>query len=123
MIPAPLLDRRFPKTHRITQRSQFQRVYRFGRRIETPFFVLYYLPNDSGRHRLGITASKRMGNAVLRNRLKRVFREVFRNCPIPGLPGLDIIVNTKRSATTALFQSLEAEFRSGVQMIARNSAG
>lgn len=123
LIPAPLLDRRFPKTHRITQRSQFQRAYRFGRRIETPFFVLYYLPNDSGRPRLGITASKRMGNAVLRNRLKRIFREVFRNCPVTGIPGLDIIVNTKKSATTASFQSLDAEFRSSVRMIERNSAG
>jgi ribonuclease P protein component len=123
LIPASRLDRRFPKTHRITQRAQFQRVYRFGRRIETAYFVLYCLPNDASCHRLGITASKKMGNAVLRNRLKRIFREVFRNCPLPGLPNLDIIVNTKRSSTTGSYQAMEAEFRRIIQSIEITSQG
>lgn len=117
LIAAPRLDRRFPKNHRITQRAQFQRAYRFGRRIETPHFVLYYLPNDSGCHRLGITASKKMGNAIQRNRLKRIFREVFRNCPLPGIPNLDIIVNTKKSATTCSYQTMETQFRAIFQSL------
>ena len=123
MIPVPRLDRRFPKTHRITQRAQFQRAYRFGRRIESSCFVLYYLPNDSGRHRLGITASKKMGHAVLRNRLKRIFREIFRNCPLAGIPCLDIIVNTKRSAAACPYQAMEAEFRRILQTIETKNDG
>jgi len=57
----------------------FQRVYKGGRRVAAPLFVLYAMPSESTR--LGLSVSKKMGNAVARNRLKRLVKEYFRLQP------------------------------------------
>ena len=62
--------------------SDFQKVYKTGRRYEGSFLTAFVKPNDCGFHRLGITASKKaLGNAVERNRAKRLLRETFRSSP------------------------------------------
>jgi ribonuclease P protein component len=59
--------------------QDFQRVYRDGNRYHTASFTAFVLLNDLSHHRLGITASRKaLGNAVQRNRGKRVLREAFR---------------------------------------------
>jgi ribonuclease P protein component len=62
---------------RVRRRSEFLRIQKEGRRVHTPHFVLLVMPNDEGP-RLGITVSKKVCNAVRRNRIRRVAREVFR---------------------------------------------
>jgi ribonuclease P protein component len=57
----------------------FQVVYRSGKRYESHVVTAFVLPNKLGYHRLGITASRKaVGNAVQRNRAKRLLRETFR---------------------------------------------
>ena len=62
--------------------SDFRRLYNRGKAITDPALVVYYSKNRAGICRIGITTSKKIGNAVERNRSRRVIREAFRQvCP------------------------------------------
>ncbi len=71
-------DERFRKEERLRKRPQFLRTRRQGRRGGGRWVVAYALPNDEGHPRLGVTASRRVGNAVRRNEWKRRLRDIFR---------------------------------------------
>jgi len=77
----------------IHQNRDFQRVYSRGKSFVSPVLVTYVLKNRNRKRtlRVGITASKRTGNAVRRNRSRRVIREAFRTMPREVKPGYDII--------------------------------
>jgi ribonuclease P protein component len=68
----------FKKSERILKRSEFVSLFKKGHRIHRKHFVLNYLRNGLGNLRLGITVSKKVGGAVIRNRIKRLVREYFR---------------------------------------------
>lgn len=91
------------RERRVRSRSEFQRIQREGRRVTTPSFVLLLAAReaDGAAARLGITASKRVGNAVVRNRVKRVVREAFRRSGTLFEPDLDVVV-IARAAAAAL---------------------
>jgi ribonuclease P protein component len=100
---------RFSKQQRVTRRREFREAQAESRRVVTRHFVLLLrarpLPDapipdtgiDLGARvaRLGITASRKVGNAVLRNRAKRLVREAFRATRELWADGLDIIVIVK----------------------------
>lgn len=90
-----LYDQRLRKLERLTERAQFLHVQRLGRRYSVESFVVYALPNALGYSRLGITTSRKVGNAVRRNRWRRLIREAYR-CNKPQLPiGYDLVVIVK----------------------------
>lgn len=66
------------KGERLLRRVDFERLSKEGNRIHTDYFVILYARNALGRLRLGITVSKRVGCSVIRNRVKRLVREHFR---------------------------------------------
>ena len=69
----------FPRELRVTDRPRYKRCYARGRRFLTRNFILFVLPVPDRSHWcLGIAASRKVGNAVRRNRIKRLIREVFR---------------------------------------------
>lgn len=70
---------RLRRADRLRKRRDFQRVSRRGRRVAGPYFVLLSAPGGSDRTRLGLTVSRKVGNAVERNYVKRRVREWFRN--------------------------------------------
>jgi ribonuclease P protein component len=72
------VDESFPKKHRLLKRSQFVLVQKTGRKKHTRSLLLLSLSNSEGIKKMGVAVSKKLGNSVTRNRLKRVIREVFR---------------------------------------------
>src|SRR6266849_75004 len=90
---------RFPKSARLRKRPQFLRLSRTGKKIHTSSFVVICENNDCGETRLGITVSAKVGNAVVRNQIKRFVREFFRRRRHELAQGLDVLVIAKKSAT------------------------
>ena len=89
----------FPKTARIRRRREFLSLQRRGRRRHTEHFVVIRSPSDGIASRLGITVSARVGNAVVRNRLKRFARELFRTNRRSFAPAQDLVVIAKPGAS------------------------
>ncbi len=116
-------DQRFPRSCRLTSRRQFLSVYTNGRRIGTPAFTLFGLPNDLGHCRLGLTVPRRVGGAVRRNRVKRVLREAFRRNRWRLEPALDLIVNAHPPIVECTALQLEREFMSSFARLARRISG
>lgn len=95
-----------PKQRRLAKRPQFVRVYDTGRKQFSRYAVLFFAGNDLQNSRIGITVTKKVGKAHIRNRLKRWTREVYRKQREPlGLDAqaLDIVVNVKHGAVGATF--------------------
>ncbi|MFQ5766675.1 MAG: ribonuclease P protein component [Acidobacteriota bacterium] len=92
---APTVPLRFSAADRLRKRPEFQEVYARGRRGHAIPFVVFVARGATGRHRLGLTVSKRCGKAVIRNRIKRRLREAFRlhRHQLPGC--YDIVVNAR----------------------------
>ncbi len=107
----------FPASARIRRRPEFLRIYEHGERIRARLFSVVVLPNTLGRSRLGIAATKKLGGAVVRNRAKRLVREVFRIGEVPQ--GLDIVVIPRPDMVNADIQTIEAEFRNAMRRAGR----
>ena len=103
---------KFRPEQRIRRHADFQNVYEHGTRIPGRYYTLFSKPNGLTVGRLGIAATKRLGGAVVRNRAKRLIREVFRRNDIA--PGFDLIVVPRRELLTTSLTSVEAEFRASV---------
>lgn len=104
-----LAPRAFPKHLRLLRRSEFRRVYEEGERRSAPLCALFFRANGLRETRLGITVPGRQGSAVVRNRLKRRLREVFRlnRGSIPA--GWDIVLNPRHAVARMPFESLQRE--------------
>lgn len=113
------IRRRFPKARRLLRRPEFSRVFDSGLRVHGRFVTLILSPNGSDHPRLGIVASRKMGDAVHRNRAKRLIREVFRQTTPPEGPGLDLIVIPRREIFDAPYSSLETDFHGALLRGAR----
>jgi ribonuclease P protein component len=95
---------------KIRRRAEYQRCYRKGRRRHGTYTTVHFVPNTLGHPRLGITATRKIGPAVVRNKLKRRAREIYRRWERrPELPALDIVVHFKPPAREASFEALETE--------------
>ena len=96
----------------LCRNSEFQRLYRRGRCAVRPSMVVYCGKGIPGGLRLGITAGKKVGGAVCRNRAKRRIRELFR-LAMPGLNrGFDICIVARGRILTAPYDRLVKEFNS-----------
>ena len=81
-----------PKESRILRSRDFRRVQRNGRKWKSRDLFFLYLPNQENQVRIGLVVSKKVGNAVVRNRVKRRLREIFRSQIHSYLKGVDIVV-------------------------------
>ncbi|WP_443081396.1 ribonuclease P protein component [Thiohalorhabdus sp.] len=89
----------FPQTDRLKVPQQFRQVFEEGRKQVGRYFVTFARPSQGGRSRLGLAVSRKVGNAVLRNRVKRLVREEFRRHWAFG--SLDVVVVARTAAAEA----------------------
>lgn len=114
-------DLRFPRAARLSSRKSFLSIYERGARVGGAYFVLFGIPGSTARSRLGITATRKYGTAVARNRIKRVVRALFRRHRGTGAP-IDLVVNVKAAAATTEFAQLEREFSARLAELRRKVA-
>ncbi len=90
---------KFPRHSRLKTRREFKTVLGNGRSRAGRSAVVYARPSPAAQHRLGLIVSRRVGSAVVRNRCKRIARELFRKCELNATGPLDFVVIVKRRAT------------------------
>lgn len=109
-----------PKEKRLAKRREFLRVYEHGRKLFSRYSVVFVAPNGLPFSRIGITATKKLGKANVRNRLKRWTREVYRRQREPlGLDprSLDVVVNVKPNAAEASFLEFSQDLGRALQRV------
>ena len=80
------------KIIKLKENYAFRRAYKKGKSFVSPFFVIYIVKNRRGGIHLGITAGKKIGGAVKRNRAKRVITAAFRECLPEIHEGYDFVI-------------------------------
>lgn len=95
------------KTVKINQNYLFRRMYRVGKSTVTPYCVVYTKKNRQQKNRLGITATKKIGNAVQRNRARRIIQEAYRLLEDEIPTGLDIVIVARKKAVYSKMQTVQ----------------
>lgn len=98
---------RFRPAEHIRRRADFERAYETGIRLSGRLMTVFVRANEGNYARLGIAATRKIGGAVVRNRAKRLTRELFRH--LKPETGLDIIVVPRREFSDAPYPDLERE--------------
>jgi len=100
----------FPPAVRVRSRVDFLKIQRSGRKVRGRCFSLLAIQNDLPSSRFGITVSKKIGNAVERNRVKRKIREIQRLTRHEILPGYDIVIIARRQSLGTSFEEMFIEY-------------
>jgi ribonuclease P protein component len=95
------MSQHFPKSAHLRKPAEFDRVYESKTYASDDVLVINAAANDLGLTRLGLSVSRKVGPAVVRNRWKRLIREAFRKALSELPPGLDLVVRPKRGAEPA----------------------
>jgi ribonuclease P protein component len=125
--PAPRAGSGFPRAARLLKHSDFERVYKQGRRHFSPHMTVFFLPQAEDAlpeksSRVGFTVGRVLGGAVQRNRIKRRLREAvrLRRSTLPGT--VDVVINPKKSILTVEFAVVLEEVGRAFGVIARKLA-
>ena len=107
----PSVSFSFPKGQRLTQASEYERVKKDGSARSGKLLVLNVLPVEhSGPCRAGLITSRRIGSAVVRNRVRRRLREIVRHHQHDLREGFWIVLVARKNAATAGYRALEHEW-------------
>ena len=91
----------------LRKNEDFIKVYKKGRSKANPILAMYVLINGTAYNRLGISVSKRVGKSVIRNRVKRLIREAYRNYSGEVKEGYDIIIIARTGTKEASYKYIE----------------
>lgn len=109
-----------PKDARLLKRSQFLTLSKKGEKVHTDYFIAIVLKGNAKNNRLGITVSKKAGNAVKRNRIKRIIREYFRHRKQIITGPMDINIVARKSLTTLSNEQINKKLDNLFKKIALN---
>ena len=101
----------------LKQNSQFRRLYRQGKTAADRNLALYCRKNRLGVNRLGYTVSGKLGKAVVRNRVRRRLREIYRLSQPDQKQGYDIVLVARGRAVTAPFRELERAYHKSCEKL------
>jgi ribonuclease P protein component len=111
-----MASERFTKAHRVRRGDDFQRVFDLSLRVKGRYATVLVAPNEAGTARLGIVASRKLGDAVRRNRAKRLIRDIFRRTVrLPSGKGLDVVVIPRRELFDASYSTLQADLSATIR--------
>jgi len=105
---------------RIRTKKEFLFLYKKGNRYRGRYFTLIYLTNDLSYSRMAVVASKKVGRAVVRNKIKRRLRALYRKNKHLLQKNLDLLIIAKREGYEAPWQILEEAYLSALQSIGQN---
>ncbi len=130
--PAAKAGAAFPRTARLLKHSDFDRVYKQGRRHFSSHMTVFYLRHTGGASpqaalpeksaRVGFTVGRVLGGAVERNRIKRRLREAVRQRRSVLQGAVDVVINPKKSVLTMEFSALLEEVGRALDVIAKKLA-
>ena len=88
--------------------GDFQRVYHKGKSYANKYLIMYILEKDTQQNRIGISVSKKVGNSVVRHRITRLIREIYRLNESKFVRGLDMVVIARPGAKEKNFFDIES---------------
>ena len=95
-------------TDSLRKNHEFQSVFKSGKSYANKLFVMYVSKNQLDKNRIGISVSKKVGNSVVRHRVKRLVKESYRLHEEMFNSGLDIVVIGRNNAASATFRETES---------------
>ena len=107
------------KECRLRKRTEFARVYKSGRSLAGKHLVVYELMSEGRGLRIGVSAGKKLGNAVTRNRVKRVIREAARSLLGDIEQGYDLVIIGRAGAKQAKMQEVRADLAKVLKRLGR----
>lgn len=113
---------KLPKTKKILKAQEFKRTLQNGKKFVVPELVLFAAKakQEQNSDRLGMIVTKKIGNAVERNRVKRRLREIFRQTqPINPEQPLDLVFIARNKVTAASFDKIEQSFKFAYKNLVR----
>ncbi|MGB9205198.1 MAG: ribonuclease P protein component [Terriglobales bacterium] len=120
------IPRGFSRSGRLRKHSDFERVYKQGRRHFSPHMTVFFLRRAAGAlpetgSRVGFTVGRVLGGAVERNRIKRRLREAvrLRRSVLDGVVDVDVVINPKKSVLTLEFAVVLEEVGRALDAIAK----
>ena len=105
------------RRERVRRRPDFERAYQGGARIHGSYMTVFVMPREGTGPRFGVAATRKLGSAVVRNKAKRLARELFRRHKITA--AADIVIVPRREMLDAPFANLESDYQAALERCAR----
>ena len=112
------MKHRFPRTRRLTQARDFDRVFDLKQRAGDAHLLIFAAPNPVRSTRIGLSVSRKHGNSVVRHRIKRLLREAYRHVQHELPEGIDLVL-IPRIGINSSVQDYQSSLKSIVPRLAR----
>lgn len=101
----------FPRHERLTQKREFVAIYEHGKKWVGPNFVCYAVRRAGQSRKLGLSVSRKVGGAVVRNRVKRYIREVYRTHRAQLRDDVQLVIVARHSSSRLSYRECEESIR------------